>query len=138
MELLDVMKNLTIKQADDSHQLLRSVAAKINDEHTEIVYAEYSDSIFVIISQYLKIGSMIQVQRDQIHSPLGTNDIFTTKVLFGATGEEQQVAARFLAEALNISKPLCIFINLRSYSIDTVKACRDIIKDLKKDENVSC
>lgn len=137
MELLDVMKTLSINNVPTaSEQLLfRSIAADIDDTPTEIVLAEYTDKTLLIVSQYQKIGSMLMIQKDQIHSPLGADDIYTTKVIFGATGEEQQVAARYLAEAIKISKPLCIFINLKSYDIETVKACKDIILDLKKEES---
>ncbi|XP_059059407.1 proteasome assembly chaperone 3-like [Achroia grisella] len=137
MELLDVMKNLSIKHSsnESEQQIFKSVAADIDDLPTEIVFAEYSDRILIILSQYQKIGSMLLVHKDQVPSPLGTNDIYTTKVIFGATGEEQQVAARYLAEAINITKPLCIFINLKSYDIETVKACKDIILDLKQEES---
>jgi hypothetical protein len=137
MELLDVMKNLSIEnvQSEPEQLLFKSIAADIDDTATEIVFAEYSNKILLIISQYQKIGSMLLVQKDQINSSIGINDIYTTKVIFGATGEEQQVAARYLAEEINITKPLCIFINLKSYDIETVKACKDIILDLKKEES---
>lgn len=136
MELLDVMKNLTIKNTEGSNEpkLFKSVAADIDNVQTEIVIADYAEKTMLIISQYQKIGSMMTIQRDQVHSPLGTDNIFTTKVIFGATGEEQQVAARYLAETLNITKPLCIFINLKSYDIETVKACKDIILELKGEQ----
>lgn len=137
MELLNVMENLTIKhtESDSTQKLFKSVAADIDDVATEVVLAEYTDKTLLIISQYQKIGSMLMIQRDQVHSPLGVDNIYTTKVIFGATGEEQQVAARYLAEELNITKPLCIFINLKSYDIETVKACKDIILDLKSEES---
>ncbi|KAF9412929.1 hypothetical protein HW555_008708 [Spodoptera exigua] len=130
MELLDIMKNLTIKHipSESDQQLFKSIAADIDDVPTEIVFAEYSDKIMLIVSQYQKIGSMLMIQKDQVHSPLGTNDIYTTKVIFGAAGEEPQVAARYLAEAIKITKPLCIFINLKSYDIETVKACKEKLK----------
>lgn len=133
MDLLNSMKNLTIKhsQNESEQQFFKSIAADIDQVPTEIVLAEYSDKILLIVSQYQKIGSMLMIQKDQVHSPLGTDDIYTTKVIFGASGEEQQVAARYLAEAIKITKPLCIFINLKSYDIETVKACKDIILDLK-------
>ncbi|XP_026486100.1 uncharacterized protein LOC113393437 isoform X3 [Vanessa tameamea] len=109
MELLDVMKNLTIKPTgnESEQKLFKSIAADIDDVPTEIVIADYTDKTLLIVSQYQKIGR-----------------------------EEQQVAARYLAEAINITKPLCIFINLKSYDIETVKACKDIILDLKGEENV--
>lgn len=132
MELLDIMKNLTIKHipSESDQQLFKSIAADIDDVPTEIVFSEYSDKIMLIVSQYQKIGSMLMIQKDQVHSPLGTNDIYTTKVIFGAAGEEPQVAARYLAEAIKITKPLCIFINLKSYDIETVKACKEVILNL--------
>lgn len=135
MELLDVMKNLTIKPNESVQKLFKSVAADIDDVPTEIVLAEYTDKTLLILSQYQKIGSMLLIQKDQIQNPLGTEDIYTTKVIFGASAEEQQVAARYLAEAIKITNTLCIFINLKSYDIETVKACKDIILDLKRDES---
>ncbi|XP_063379451.1 proteasome assembly chaperone 3-like [Cydia fagiglandana] len=136
MELLDVMKNLTIKHPEkDSQQLLfKSIAADIDDVPTEVVLAEYTDKTLLILSQYQKIGSMLTVQKDEVHNPLGSSDIYTTNVIFGATGEEQQVAARYLAEAIKITKPLNIFINLKSYDIETLKACVDIVQDLRRDQ----
>lgn len=137
MELLDVMKSLTIKEIshESKPQLFKSIAADIDDVPTEIVLVDYTDKTLLIVSQYQKIGSLLMIQKDQIHSPLGSNDIYSTKVIFGASGEEQQVAARYLAEAIKITKPLCIFINLKSYDIETVKACKDIILDLKARES---
>lgn len=129
------MENLTIKHTESTQKLFKSVAADIDDVATEVVLAEYTDKTLLIISQFQKIGSMLMIQRDQVHSPLGVDNIYTTKVIFGATGEEQQVAARYLAEELNITKPLCIFINLKSYDIETVKACKDIVLDLKSEES---
>ncbi|XP_063532054.1 proteasome assembly chaperone 3-like [Cydia strobilella] len=136
MELLDVMKNLTIKHPEkDSQQLLfKSIAADIEDVPTEVVLAEYTDKTLLILSQYQKIGSMLTVQKDEVHNPLGSSDIYTTNVIFGATGEEQQVAARYLAEAIKITKPLNIFINLKTYDIETLKACVDIVQDLRRDQ----
>ncbi|XP_061709496.1 proteasome assembly chaperone 3-like [Cydia pomonella] len=136
MELLDVMKNLTIKHPEkDSQQLLfKSIAADIDDVPTEVVLAEYTDKTLLILSQYQKIGSMLTVKKDEVHNPLGSSDIYTTNVIFGATGEEQQVAARYLAEAIKITKPLNIFINLKSYDIETLKACVDIVQDLRRDQ----
>lgn len=135
MELLDVMKNLTITPTESEQKLFKSIAADIDDVPTEIVLAEYTDKTLLIVSQYQKIGSMLMIQRDQIHNPLGTEDIYTTKVIFGASAEEQQVAARYLAEAIKITNTLCIFINLKSYDIETVKACKDIILDLKREDS---
>ncbi|KAJ2947042.1 hypothetical protein O0L34_g16387 [Tuta absoluta] len=132
MEVLDLMKNLTINKLNNSEQkFFKTAAAEIDGVHTEIVFSEFTDKTLVIISQYDKIGSMLTVQKDEIVSPLGTENIYTTKVLFGAAGEEPEVAARYLAEAVKITKPLNIFINLKSYDIETVKACRDIILDIK-------
>lgn len=137
MELLDVMKNLSIKQNDvnSEQKLFKSISAEIDEIPTEIVLVEYSDKTLLIISQFEKMGSMLQVLKDQVHSPLGSNDIYSTKVIFGATGEETQVAARYLAEGLAIQNPLYLFLNLKTCDIETVKACKDIVLDLKKDCN---
>lgn len=133
MELLDVMKNLSLKHSGGSSEqrLFKSVSAEIDGVSTDILLTEYSDKTFLILSQYEKIGCLLSIQKDEIHSPSGSNDIYTTRVIFGATGEEQQVAARFLAEGINVKQPLYLFINLKSYDIETVKACKDIVLDLQ-------
>ncbi|CAG9785022.1 unnamed protein product [Diatraea saccharalis] len=134
MELLDVMKNLTIQSEDDCALLFKSVSATIDDTATEIILAEYRNKTLLILSQYEKIGSLLLVEKDQVYGSLGTNNVYTTKVIFGTTGESQQVAGRYLAEGLNITQPLCLFMNLKSYDIETVKACKDIILDIKQNQ----
>lgn len=135
MELIDVMNKLTIKHSEQgsTQKFFKSIAADIDDVQTEIVLVEFSDKTLLLASQYQRIGSLLMIQKDEVHSPLGKNDIYTTKVIFGTTGEDQQVAARYLAEALQITKPLCIFLSLKSYDVETVKACKDIILDLKRE-----
>lgn len=133
MELLDIMKNLTIKHipSESEQQLFKSIAANIDDVPTEVVFAEYSDKIMLILSQYQKIGSMLTIKKEQVFDgSVVTGTFYTTKVIFGDAGEEQRVAARYLAEAIQITKPLNIFINLKSYDIATVKACEEIILNL--------
>lgn len=135
MDLPDIMKNLKIQNSEAPNNLFKSVSAEIDDVTTDIVIAECSDKVFLVVSQYQKMGSMLMVVRDRINGPHGIEDVYSTKVVFGDSGEEHQAAARFLAETVDIlSKPLCIFINLRSYDIETLKACRDIILDFKKED----
>ncbi|CAK1553707.1 unnamed protein product [Leptosia nina] len=135
MELLDVMKSLSIKTVPlaKDQTFFKSVAVDIDEVPTEIVYGGFSDKDMLIVSQYHKMGSLFMITKDQVQNPLCTNDIYTTKVIFGTSGEEQQVTARHLAELIQGDKPVCIFLSLKSYDIETVKACKDIILELKKD-----
>ncbi|CAF4779814.1 unnamed protein product [Pieris macdunnoughi] len=84
MELLDVMKNLTIKNvANESNQnFFKSIAADIDDVPTEIVYADYSDKIMLIISQYQKIGSLLMIQKEQEKNSKLQQDIWLKQLTY--------------------------------------------------------
>lgn len=134
MELLDLMNNLSIKhtEEDKSQRVFKSVTANIDGESTEIVIAEYTQKSFLILSQLQKLGSMLFIQKDQAVNLAGSNDIFSIKVIFGSSNEEAQVAGRYLAEQINIQKPLYLIMSLKSYDIETIKACKDLILALKQ------
>lgn len=137
MELLNVMKNLTLQECncDEEMNFFKSIAADIDNVPTDVVLVEYADKTMILLSQYQKLGCMLMVLKDQIHNPSGIDDIYTIKVIFGASEAEQIAAARYLAEAIQITKPLVLFINLKSLDIETLKACKDIILDMKSEES---
>lgn len=134
MELLDLMNNLSIEhtEGDKTNRVFKSITAEIDGESTEIVLAEYTQKSFLILSQLQKLGSMLFIQKDQATNLAGSSDIFSIKVIFGSSNEEAQVAGRYLAEQINIQRPLYLIMSLKSYDIETIKACKDLILDLKQ------
>jgi len=58
-----------------------------------------------------------------------SNDVFTTKVIFGKDEPEFHAAARFIAEQLNCDKPLLISVCLKDFEPSCL---RTVIKAIKK------
>lgn len=136
MELLNNLKNLSVRDCDSNGQsLMTSFSASVGGVPTEIFISDYTTRLLIIISQFQNVGSMIEVKKEQVSENSGSqpsNNIYSTKVIFGVAGEETHVAARYLAEQLDIKNSLYLFISLKSYDIETVKACKDVILDLTK------
>ncbi|XP_044735755.1 proteasome assembly chaperone 3-like [Chrysoperla carnea] len=124
LSLNDNNTNNSLSFEKDSECILNPISVKIGDIHTEIIFGEYADRIVLIITQYEKIGgSMYLVSKDEtgVNGPL-TEPVYTTKSLFGTDELLHQVAARFFAEKLSITKPLLIFLCLKDYGPEMLKS----------------
>lgn len=110
--------------------LFRSVALDIENAHTEVIMADYADKFLVIISQYPKLGTMFLVRRNFVNDLQGKQAVYSTSVVFGAAGEEQFAAARYIGEIIPIDKPVLLFLNLRSYKAPMLKALKTLLDEL--------
>lgn len=137
MEFVNLMSSLSLNSESDniqcektSNHLIKPISAKINDIQTEIIHGEYNDRTLLIISQFGKIGgSMYLVSKDQgsdINNQL-TEPVYQIKSLFGTDELLHQVAARYFAERFNITKPMIIFLCLKSYEKVMLNAVCDVI-----------
>ncbi|KAI9307415.1 hypothetical protein BJ944DRAFT_261965 [Cunninghamella echinulata] len=85
----------------------KRTALQINDVHTEILLTGFSDKIFIVVTQYGKIGSLIQTTLD-ISPHLVTNPSTvptTSQVLFGeSTGTQSDLYSLY---ASSISQAIC-------------------------------
>lgn len=108
--------------------LFRSVALDIENAHTEVIMTEYADKFMVIISQYPKLGTVFLVRRNFVNE--GKQAIYSTRVVFGAAGEEQFAAARYIGEIIPIDKPIILFLNLHSYNAPMLKALKTLLVEL--------
>lgn len=90
----------------------------------------FSNRIFLIVSQFKKLGSLVTVNRE---SPLNQFDsnIFSTKIVFGKDEVNIHAAARYIAEQINIDRPLLLSICLKDYDIKIIKAIISTINQLK-------
>lgn len=109
--------------------LFRSVALDIENAHTEVIMADYADKFMVIISQYPKLGTMFLVRRNFVNDLQGKHAIYSTRVVFGAAGEEQFAAARYIGEIIQIDKPILLFLNLHSYNAPMLKALKTLLDE---------
>ncbi|KAL2743437.1 proteasome assembly chaperone 3-like [Vespula maculifrons] len=98
--------------------------------HTDIAVTIYSNRIFIIISHFKKLGSLITVNRESALSQFNSN-IFSTNVIFGKDEIDVHAAARYIAEQINIDKPLLLSISLKDYNKEILKVITDSINQLK-------
>lgn len=116
MDLQDLMQSLSLNGCDQSESKNFNVTAlEIGQNHTDIVYGEFTNKFMIIATQYGNIGSLLKITVDDATEP-----IFSVRVIFGSDNEEQQAAARYIAESLKIRKPLMLFLCLKDYERSTV------------------
>lgn len=112
--------------------IYKSVCAKIDKVETDILFANHSEQIVVIATQYKKLGSLLTVSKDCVDSLDQISDaVYTVKAISGREKIEEEAAARFIAESLNIDKKLYVFLSLKSYDKEIVKAVADAVFNLK-------
>ncbi|XP_046893468.1 proteasome assembly chaperone 3 [Hypomesus transpacificus] len=105
----------------------------INGISTQVVCTEFSNYIFVVLTQYGKIGTLVSVTPDSKSNDL-SNSMFSTKVLLGKDDALTHVCAKNLAtfvaqEAGN--RPVLLGLALKDCSIDSIKDMKDVIKCCK-------
>ncbi|KAK0086347.1 hypothetical protein PV325_003354 [Microctonus aethiopoides] len=85
----------------------------VNDNHTDIVLKVYSNRLFLIVTQFEKLGSLVTVNRG---SPINQfdSDIYTAQTIFGNDSEEIHAAARYIAESIKIDRPLKLILSIMS------------------------
>lgn len=138
MDILKSIKTLIVnKEEKQSVSNLRIFGAKIADVHTDIIFAEFTDNHLLVVSQNGKIGNVLKVCKQQRGGECfdTAQDVFEVRNLFGVERVEEQAVARFIAEKLDIQKPLIVFLHLYNYDRATVLALLDAVKN-KFEKNV--
>lgn len=127
MDIVNLMKSLSVNEnaqpADESNFLV--FGADIGGIHTDFVYGEFADKYMIVAAQHGKIGSFLKLTVDQVEG--ASEPVYSIKVLFGSDHIEQQAAARYIVQALNIRKPLLLFLSLKLYEPANVKAVAETL-----------
>ncbi|KAI4484513.1 hypothetical protein M0804_007079 [Polistes exclamans] len=98
--------------------------------HTDIAVTVYSNRIFLIVSHFKKLGSLITVNRESALNQF-SNNIFSTKVIFGKDEVDVHAAARYMAEQINIDRPMLLSMCLKDYNTEILKTIINSINELK-------
>ncbi|XP_059159084.1 proteasome assembly chaperone 3-like [Physella acuta] len=107
----------------------KQATADISGHHTEIVVSKFEDYLFIIATQYMKIGTLIQITRDVVSDEFEENvPLFSTYVLMGKDEPITHVMARTIVTALNPPIPVILSLALKDTSVDTVQAIIELIK----------
>lgn len=139
MDVVALMQSMSLQNLEeDSSQapsFYKSVGVKINDVHTDIIYADHENKLLIIVTQYQKFGALLSVTKEQVVNFGGSAEpTYVVKPVFGSEKLEQQAAARFIAEKLNISKPLSIFLCLNGYEAEIVRALAEVLLEIQNGE----
>jgi len=108
----------------------RACAIVTNGHHTDIVLKSYSNRTLLIVTHFKKFGTLLMINRES--SAKGYNsDVFTIKTVFGSDNNDVYVAARYIAQQINIEKPLVLSIALKDYDVNTLKAIVAAVNQIK-------
>ncbi|EZA57731.1 hypothetical protein DMN91_003300 [Ooceraea biroi] len=95
----------------------------INDKVINIVLKVYSNQNLLIVTHLNKPGPLLLVTRESFQNGFNENNsVFTIKALFGHVESEVCAAARYIAEHVNIDKPLLLSLALEDYKLKTLEA----------------
>ncbi|KAF7668023.1 hypothetical protein LDENG_00038310 [Lucifuga dentata] len=108
----------------------RQTEKEINGIPTQVVCTEFSNYIFVVVTQYGKLGTLISVTPDSRSNDIST-PMFSTKVLLGKDEPLIHVCAKNLTtfvsqEASN--RPVLLGLAIKDSSLDSIKHMKEVIK----------
>lgn len=111
----------------------RQTQKDVNGVSTEVICTEFSNYIFIVLTQYGKIGSLISVTADSRSNDIST-PTFSTKVLLGKDEPLTHVCAKNLVTFVSQeagNRPVLLGLALKDLSIDSIKEMKEIIKSCK-------
>uniref|UniRef100_A0A8C7Q8T2 Proteasome (prosome, macropain) assembly chaperone 3 n=2 Tax=Oncorhynchus mykiss TaxID=8022 RepID=A0A8C7Q8T2_ONCMY len=120
------------KKTMSTQPLIRSKQTEksINGISTQVVCTEFSNYIFIVLTQYGKIGTLVSVTPASRSGDISTS-MFTTKVLLGKEEALTHVCAKHLATFVSQeagNRPVLLGLALKDSSIEAIKAMKDVIK----------
>ncbi|KAM3598055.1 uncharacterized protein V6R79_012890 [Siganus canaliculatus] len=104
---------------------------EVNGIPTQVICTAFSNHIFIVLTQYGKIGTLISVTPDSRSNDIST-PTFSTKVLLGKDEPLTHVCAKHLAtfvsqEASN--RPVLLGLALKDSSLDAINQLKEIIRN---------
>ena len=95
------------------------VGAVVSGVHTDLLVTRYTDKTFVCVTQLGKLGTIVQVERDQVRAGEegGKKVVYSSTVLLGQDSEEIQFLARVLAERSQLNKPMVLCVGMKGLTI---------------------
>jgi len=117
------------KAPETAGPLTQVVGGLVASVHTDLVVTKYTDKTFVCVTQLGKLGTILQVERDQVRSGEGGGGkvVYSSTVLLGQDSEEIQFLGRLLAEKCQLSKPLILSVGVKGLSIKVALELVDFI-----------
>ncbi|XP_069127458.1 proteasome assembly chaperone 3-like [Argopecten irradians] len=107
-------------------------AVTVNNQKTEILCSHFADKLFVIVTQFNKMGNLIELTRDAAVNDAITpsRPSYSTKVLMGRDEPLMHVLAKNVLGKLDIKKPVMLALALKDESPKTVALLSEEIKGI--------
>ncbi|XP_054615539.1 proteasome assembly chaperone 3 [Dunckerocampus dactyliophorus] len=108
----------------------KQMQKEVNGISTQVVCTEFSNYIFVVITQYGKIGTLISVTPESRCDDFST-PLFSTKVLLGKDEPMTHVCGKHLATFVSQeagNRPVLLGLALKDSSVDAMKQMKDVVK----------
>jgi len=117
------------REPESAGPVTKLVGALVDSIHTDLVVTSYADKTFVCVTQLGKLGTIVQVERDQVRSGEegGKKVVYSSTVLLGQDSEEIQFLGRVLAEKSQLSKPLVLCVGVKGLTIKLALELVDFI-----------
>ncbi|XP_077549997.1 proteasome assembly chaperone 3-like [Haemaphysalis longicornis] len=100
---------------------------RLENRDTDISFMNFEDKLFVVISQFKKIGTLVLVTKDTAACGEIQEAVYTTKVLLGRDEAEVHAAARHIATKMQCPKTLLLGLALKEISPATVRSAADAL-----------
>lgn len=102
-------------------------AALIDGIHTDVVCTNFSDRLFIVITQYQKFGTLVSVTKDTVVKDGMREPTYSTNVLLGRDEPESHVIARNLASKIPVTKPILFALALKQTSPNVLHGLQELM-----------
>jgi len=107
---------------------------KVGGVNTDLVITDYSDRLFIVVSQLGKLGTICEARREKAQSQQGGigdegagRPVYTVLTLLGKESEEVELVARLLAEKLALGKPIVVCVAVKGITFAIAKQLADLV-----------
>ncbi|XP_070563901.1 proteasome assembly chaperone 3-like isoform X2 [Ptychodera flava] len=105
-------------------------AVTIDGVHTDVICTAFSDRLFIVVTQFQKLGTLVHVTKDLVGFVDLSSPSFTTKVLLGKDEPAVHIYAKNLASKIctePTSKPLLLSLALKDFSPKYMQVISDLV-----------
>ncbi|XP_073983710.1 proteasome assembly chaperone 3 [Rhodnius prolixus] len=106
---------------------INTVGCKINGVMTDIVISNFQDNLFIVITQYKKIGNIIRVRKDTDPALENQEEVYKLTYLFGKEDIPTLAAVRLLSEKIAISKNTIFALTLKEINPSVLNALVEVL-----------
>ncbi|GCB67453.1 proteasome assembly chaperone 3 [Scyliorhinus torazame] len=111
----------------------KQAAEAVDGTLTEVVCTVFNDYIFVVVTQYGKMGTLISVTPHSVGNEI-SKPTFSTKILMGKDEPLIHVYAKHLVTFVSEesgNKPVLLALALKEANVDSIKSIKQLIQSCR-------